>query len=91
MTFAKNPYDPALDRSYNYDHVGRVSESYTANDARAHTGQAGASWTGGGGDAHNSQYDVQGNLTSRNGWGGQSIIGAVAYTTRNHGQVSNRE
>jgi hypothetical protein len=37
-TYAQNLYDATLDRSYDYDQVGRLIASYTGSDARAHIG-----------------------------------------------------
>jgi hypothetical protein len=38
VTYAKNLYDGTLDRSYDYDQVGRMTVTYSGADARAHVG-----------------------------------------------------
>lgn len=63
--------DDTLDRSYDYDHLGRLIVSHTGYEARLHMGrqQAGDPTT----TSTYSQvynYDQWGNLTSRAGWGG---------------------
>jgi hypothetical protein len=35
VTYAQNITDATLDRSYNYDHVGRLQSAYTGSSARA--------------------------------------------------------
>lgn len=57
VTFAGNPYDHSLDRSYNYDQVGRLSTACTGVEARNDSGQG---WDGQayGTYAHNYFYDV---------------------------------
>ena len=44
VTYAKNLDDGTLDRSYDYDHVGRMWASHTGREARWHIGQE--SYTG---------------------------------------------
>ena len=69
VTYAKNLYDATLDRSYEYDQVGRLSKSYTGAQARVHVGLA----TTGAADGPYAQtytYDVRGNMMTRQGWGG---------------------
>jgi RHS repeat-associated protein len=87
VTYAKNisnlnqngtsTADPTLDRSFEYDHVGRLMYSHSGVEARMHvTGQP----NDGGGYgpyAHHYYYDVWGNVTGRLGWGGEN----PAYTT----------
>lgn len=68
VTFADNLYDDTLDRSYDYDNVGRLIEARTASEARGHLiGQGG---TQDGPYAHSYRYDEMGNMWYRVGWGG---------------------
>ncbi|MFL6257525.1 MAG: RHS repeat domain-containing protein [Pyrinomonadaceae bacterium] len=92
-----------LDRSYEYDHLGRLAVSHAGAEARAHafSGQWGV-W-----DGHYSQgydYDAWGNMTHRYGWGGDVLNGAppnlqtpptsadlyYSYATGSNGVVNNR-
>ncbi|HJP94768.1 MAG TPA: S8 family serine peptidase [Pyrinomonadaceae bacterium] len=67
-TYAQNLYDATLDRSYDYDQVGRLIEARTASEARGHLiGQGG---TQDGPYAHSYRYDQTGNMWYRVGWGG---------------------
>ena len=67
-TYAQNLYDATLDRSYDYDHVGRLIEARTGSEARGHLiGQGG---TQDGPYAHSYRYDPTGNMWYRVGWGG---------------------
>jgi hypothetical protein len=70
VAYAGSIYDSSLDRSYEYDDVGRLAISHTGAEARA------AAWTGQWGtmDGPYSQgyeYDVWGNVTHKYGWGGE--------------------
>lgn len=68
ITYAQNLMDSTLDRSYDYDHVGRLIEARTASEARGHlVGQGG---TQDGPYAHSYRYDQMGNMWYRVGWGG---------------------
>ncbi|HKG48371.1 MAG TPA: S8 family serine peptidase [Pyrinomonadaceae bacterium] len=68
VTYAQNLNDSTLDRSYDYDHVGRLIEARTASEARGHlNGQGG---TQDGPYAHSYRYDQMGNMWYRVGWGG---------------------
>lgn len=68
VTYAQNLDDGTLDRSYDYDHVGRLIEARTASEARGHLiGQGG---TQDGPYAHSYRYDQMGNMWYRVGWGG---------------------
>ena len=67
MTYAQNIQDPTLDRSYEYDHVGRLAISHSGNEARAHA------WTGqwspiDGPYSQGFDFDVWGNVTHKYGW-----------------------
>ena len=62
-----------LDSSYDYDHVGRRTVAYSGEDARAAVGISGAQWgVQDGPYASPNWYDVWGNITSRQGWGGEN-------------------
>jgi hypothetical protein len=63
----QNLYDPTLDRSYDYDNVGRLVAAYTGAEARAHasTGQPGGAQDGP--YAQTNTYDQWGNITQRAG------------------------
>jgi RHS repeat-associated protein len=68
VTYAQNLDDATLDRSYDYDHVGRLIEARTGSEARGHLiGQGGAQ---DGPYAHSYRYDQMGNMWYRVGWGG---------------------
>ncbi len=68
VTYAQNLDDATLDRSYDYDHVGRLIEARTGSEARGHLiGQGG---TQDGPYAHSYRYDQMGNMWYRVGWGG---------------------
>jgi RHS repeat-associated protein len=80
VTYAGSIYDSTLDRSYEYDHVGRLAISHSGNEARAHaySGQ----WSAGDGPySHGYDYDVWGNLTHRYGWGGDGQSSGDIYRT----------
>ena len=68
VTYAQNLDDPTLDRSYDYDHVGRLIEARTASEARGHLIEQGG--TQDGPYAHSYRYDQRGNMWYRVGWGG---------------------
>ncbi|HYJ86711.1 MAG TPA: S8 family serine peptidase [Pyrinomonadaceae bacterium] len=88
VTYAQNLYDATLDRSYDYDQVGRWVSGFTGSAARAHTG-IGSSWLSDGPyAAHNNVYDVWGNTLSRTGWGGANPQFSAAYSNnRQNGMV----
>ena len=68
VTYAQNIYDDTPDRSYDYDHVGRLIEARTASEARGHLIEQGG--TQDGPYAHSYRYDQMGNMWYRVGWGG---------------------
>ena len=79
VTFAQNLNDSTLNRSYDYDQVGRLIAAYSGLAASAHTGRGG-SWTGDGPYAQAYQYDVWGNRTHIEGWGGVGRLEDSTYT-----------
>src|SRR6266404_2836445 len=69
VTYAQNRYDSTLDRSYDYDQVGRLISAHTGIEARAHIGIG--PWNGMDGPySQDRGYDQFGNATHRVGWGG---------------------
>ena len=69
VTYAQNTNDSTLDRSYQYDHVGRLVSAHTGKEARAHIGIE--AWNGMDGPySQDRGYDQFGNATHRVGWGG---------------------
>ena len=84
VVYAQNLTDPTLDRSYDYDHVGRPTHFTSGSNARHHTGQGGPILN----DGPYSQgytFDVWGNRTYIEGWGGIGRFETSGYTnnTRN--------
>jgi len=69
VTYARS-HDPSLDRSFDYDHVGRLRYSHSGVEARMHVSNQPNDGGALGPYAHHYNYDVWGNLTSRLGWGG---------------------
>ncbi|HEX8137836.1 MAG TPA: RHS repeat-associated core domain-containing protein [Pyrinomonadaceae bacterium] len=87
VVYARNLYDPTLDRSYDYDQVGRLWASHTGTEARAHSGVGG----GGAADgpyAFNQSYDVYGNVVQRSGWGGWNFAYSSASFINNRMQAN---
>ena len=80
VTYAQNIADGTLDRSYEYDHVGRLAFSHSGAEARAHaySGQWG---TMDGPYSQGYEYDVWGNLTHRYGWGGEVQGGGAGQSS----------
>ncbi len=87
VTFATNltngaSADATLDRSWYYDHVGRLDVAYTGSEARATIGTD--TWGHPDGPyAHDYNYDVWGNLTSRAGWGGWNAQYTATFNNKN--------
>jgi len=79
VTYAQNLTDGTLDRSYKYDHVGRLVTAHSGVEARAEIGQV-TSWTPDGPYSHGYSYDNFGNITSREGWGGPNPSMTATYT-----------
>ena len=79
--------DPTLDRSYEYDQVGRLAISHSGNEARAHafSGQ----WSPIDGPySHGYDYDVWGNLTHRYGWGGDGQPTGDIYRSYTNNRIN---
>jgi hypothetical protein len=71
--------DSTLDRSYEYDQVGALVFARSGAEARATFGIDGQGWgTSDGPYAHEYDYDKQGNITRRLGWGGD-VQGGAPY------------
>jgi RHS repeat-associated protein len=68
VAYADNLYDSTLDRSFDYDQVGRLVASHTGIEGSGHAGYT--AWGAPNGPyAQNYSYDSLGNITWRNGWG----------------------
>ncbi len=80
LTYAQNLYDGTLDRSYEYDQVGRHVIAHSGAEARAaaYSGQWG---TMDGPFSLGFDHDVWGNLTHRYGWGGEVQGGGAGQTS----------
>lgn len=79
VTYAQNRYDGSLDRSYDYDQVGRLTSSHTGKEARWHIGTEG--YTGADGpSSQDREYDQYGNATRRVGWGGYQAAALIIRT-----------
>ncbi len=90
VAFADNLYDATLDRSYEYDHVGRLIKAHTGTEANAHAGN-GASWgTLDGPYSATYTYDKFGNMTDRDGWGvpGAQYVTHPPYGANNRPAVN---
>jgi len=70
----------SLDRSYEYDNVGRLIVSHSGAEARAHVG-LGAWGTMNGPYSLGFNYDQWGNMTDRYGWGGEVQLGSPGVST----------
>ncbi|MFN2406644.1 MAG: S8 family serine peptidase [Pyrinomonadaceae bacterium] len=80
VTYAQNINDGTLDRSYHYDHVGRLQSSHSGLEARVHVGLL-SSGPIDGPYAQRYYYDQWGNITWREGWGGDNAsFSPVTYT-----------
>ena len=80
VTYAQNMNDGRLDRSYEYDLVGRLAIAHSGAEARAHaySGQWG---TMDGPFSLGFDYDVWGNMTHRYGWGGEVQGGSAGQSS----------
>lgn len=79
VVYAQNLSDATLDRSYDYDHVGRPTHFTTGSNARHHTGQGGIVLNEGP-YSHGYSFDVWGNRTYIEGWGGIGRVETATYT-----------
>lgn len=79
VEFARNQDDETLDRYFGYDHLGRLTVSRSGNEARLAIGEQ-VPLLYNGPYSHGYQYDKWGNLTFREGWGGENPAFTVAYT-----------
>ncbi|HKR12490.1 MAG TPA: S8 family serine peptidase [Pyrinomonadaceae bacterium] len=78
VSYAQNINDGTLDRSFGYDHVGRLTASHTGIDARSHVG-INPNGTPDGPYSQRYSYDQWGNITSREGWGGDNPSFTATY------------
>jgi RHS repeat-associated protein len=83
VTYAQNLYDSTLDRSHQYDQVGRLVASYSGTAARAHIGQAEWPAINDGPYWHLYEYDKWGNQTKREGEGGWNAAFTASYNDKN--------
>ena len=74
--------DSTLDRSYEYDQVGALLFAHSGAEARAAFGIDGTQWgTMDGPYSLGFDYDPQGNMTLRYGWGGEVQGGTAGQTS----------
>lgn len=78
VMYAQNINDGTLDRSYDYDHVGRLKASHSGAEARAHMG-IGPGGTIDGPYSQRYYYDQWGNIIEREGWGGDNASFTATY------------
>jgi len=78
LEFARNLDDETLDRWFAYDHVGRLSNSRSGNEARLAIGEQ-VPLLYNGPYSHGYEYDKWGNITSRQGWGGANPQYSASY------------
>ncbi|HKY42733.1 MAG TPA: RHS repeat-associated core domain-containing protein [Pyrinomonadaceae bacterium] len=79
VVYAQNLDDGTLDRAYDYDHVGRPTHFTTGSNARHFTGQGGTVLNDGP-YSHGYTFDVWGNRTWIEGWGGIGRNESALYT-----------
>ena len=77
--YAQNLTDPTLDRAWDYDHVGRPTHFTSGSNARHYTGQGGTVLNDGP-YSHGYTFDVFGNRTYIEGWGGIGRVETTTYT-----------
>ena len=82
--FARNLDDETLDRYYGYDQVGRLTVSRSGNEARLAIGEQ-VPLLYNGPYSHGYQYDKWGNLTYREGWGGENPSYTATFTNNKRG------
>ena len=81
VSYAQNIYDATLDRSYEYDHLGRLAISHTGTEARAHVFDGNLWGTMDGPYSQGYDYDVWGNVTHKYGWGGEVQGGSAGQSS----------
>jgi RHS repeat-associated protein len=79
VEFARNLDDETLDRWFTYDHVGRLVISRSGNEARLAFGEQ-VPLLYNGPYSQGYSYDQWGNMTSRDGWGGDNAANTATYT-----------
>lgn len=79
VEFARNQDDETLDRYFAYDQVGRLFVSRSGNEARLAVGEQ-VPLLYNGPFSHNYHYDKWGNITAREGWGGDNPVFTATYT-----------
>jgi RHS repeat-associated protein len=79
VEFVRNQDDETLDRWFAYDSVGRLIVSRSGNEARLAIGES-VPLLYNGPYSHGYQYDQFGNMTYREGWGGDNPSYTVSYT-----------
>lgn len=80
VTYAQNINDSTLDRSYDYDQLGRLIVSRSGGQARYHLGITSTEVTDGP-YGQSYLYDQWGNMTTRAGWGGDNpAFSNITYT-----------
>jgi RHS repeat-associated protein len=79
VTFARNQDDETLDRYFGYDHLGRLTVSRSGNEARLAIGEQ-VPLLYNGPYSQGYQYDQWGNITYRDGWGGDNPVFTATYT-----------
>jgi RHS repeat-associated core domain len=85
--FVRNLDDETLDRYYGYDHVGRITVSRSGSEARIAMGdQVPLAYDGP--YSHGYQYDKWGNLTYREGWGGDNPSFTATYTNNKRAGIT---
>jgi RHS repeat-associated protein len=77
--FARNLDDETLDRYYGYDHLGRLTVSRSGNEARLARNEQ-VPLIQNGPYSHGYQYDKWGNMTFREGWGGENPSYTATFT-----------
>ncbi|HEX6717902.1 MAG TPA: RHS repeat-associated core domain-containing protein, partial [Pyrinomonadaceae bacterium] len=82
VEFVRNQDDQTLDRYFAYDHVGRLSVSRSGNEARLAIGEQ-VPLLYNGPYSQGYQYDQFGNMTYREGWGGENPSFATTTYTNN--------
>lgn len=83
-TMARSRTDATLDRWYNYNNVGRLHIGRSGSEARAAYGEPGGVQDGP--YSMGVYYDVWGNITLKEGWGGTN----PAYTASLYEQQAQR-